>query len=323
MKTLHRLLLIGVGLVGVVACATRAESNDGSSESDILNGTASDRREVVLLGDKSSGCSGTLIAPDVVMTAAHCSDYRTVNVGYSKRTTSSEDAINDPGPDDTYRRYRVVERVNMPGFVNSGCPMTGASDVALLRLAEPVVDPTLATLAEHAPQIGEECVVVGYGRHNADDNLETVEDRTAQWTYGERREARVTISEKGGRGIPRADAGSADAAADDGGASDAGVAGTIDWFSAKGIDGAHSRGDSGGAIFCGGKLAGVVSCSVDRNQKILDLVKVYGNIETARPFVEETMRRWRENPLPPPAADAGTEASAPSVDASIADAAQD
>jgi hypothetical protein len=327
MKRLHSFFLLGLGLAGVVACATQSESNPGSVESDILNGNASDRREVVLLGDKSSGCSGTLIAPDVVLTAAHCSDYRTVNVGYSKRTTSSEEAIRDPGPDDTYRRYRVVERVNMPGFVNSGCPMTGAADVALLRLAEPVVDPTMATLADRAPEIGEECLVVGYGRHNADDNLETVEDRTAQWTYGERREARVTIFEKGGRGIPRADAGATEAGATDagsndydGGGADAGaqgaVAPTVDWFSAKGIDGAHSRGDSGGAIFCGGKLAGVVSCSVDRNQKILDLVKVYGNVETSRVFIDETMRKWRENPLPPP--DAGADAAS---DASIADAA--
>jgi len=46
---------------------------------------------------------------------------------------------------------------------------------------------------------------------------------------------------------------------------------------------------------------------------VLDLVKVYGNVETARSFIEETMRRWRETPLPPPAA--GTTTDAGSADA--------
>lgn len=320
MRSLSGFFILGV--VGVVAaCASRPSSDVGSSEADILNGNASERREVVLLSNGSFGCSGTLIARDVVLTAAHCSDYRTVVVGYSKQTTDNDTEIGEPGPDDTWRKYRVAERVDMPGFVNSNCPMKGAADVALLRLAEPVADVPIATLAEHAPEIGEECIVVGYGRHNGDDDLETVEGDNSNWTFGERREARVNILEKGGRGIPRADAGgdadaasASDASAPDGGESDAGPAvASIDWFSARGIDGAHSKGDSGGAIFCGGKLAGVVSCSVDRDQKVLDLVKVYGNVETSRAFIDETMQRWRDNPLPPPAPDAGV------VDASDAD----
>lgn len=320
---------LGLAL-GVIAC-TETLDPEGSSESDILNGTASERREVVLLGNGGHGCSGTLIARDVVLTAAHCSDYRSVYVGYSKRTSNSDEQIGEPGPDDTWRRYEVAERVDIPGFVNSGCPMTGAPDVALLRLREPVLETPIATLADHAPEIGEECLVVGYGRHNASNDLATVEGTNRDWIYGERREARVTIFEKGGRGIPRAaDAGDADGGAVEGGASDAGQASepdagaadagpvivSLDWFSAKGIDGAHSRGDSGGAIFCGGKLAGVVSCSVDRNQAILDLVKVYANVEAARSFIDQTMRAWKESPLPPRTADAG-------ADADARDAAQD
>lgn len=320
-----------LGLASVVACAAQPSSREGSSESDILNGSASDRREVVLLSNGSYGCSGTLIAPNVVLTAAHCSDYRTVVVGYSKRTTNDDERIGEPGPEDTWKKYRVAERVDIPGFANSGCPMIGAPDVALLRLTEPVADTPIATLADQAPELGQRCVVVGYGRHNADDNLATVEGSNFEWTYGERREARVTIFQKGGRGVLTIggdvteaganEAGSEDAGSEDAGSdagsevgSDAGtVAASFDWFSAKGIDGAHSRGDSGGAIFCGGKLAGVVSCSADRQRAVLDLVKVYGNVETARSFIEETMRRWREAPLPPP--DAGTTTDAGSADA--------
>jgi len=296
-----------LGGVGVVACASRSAPDEGSSESAILNGASSDRQEVVLLSNGSFGCSGTLIARDVVMTAAHCSDYRSVYVGYSKSTTDANTQLGEPGPDDTWRRYDVAERVDMPGFQNAGCPMTGGPDVALLRLKQPVQGVPLATLAARAPKPGDECLVVGYGRHNADDNLATNEEMNRAWTYGERRQARVTIYET--NGIVIGDGG-ADAATDaastvveDAGDAGAGPAPSINWFSAKGIDGAHSRGDSGGAIFCGGKLAGVVSCSPDRNRAVLDLVKVYGNIEAARSFVDETMRRWRETPLPVP--DAG------------------
>jgi hypothetical protein len=71
-----------------------------------------------------------------------------------------------------------------------------------------------------------------------------------------------------------------------------GSAGSPTWFSAKGIDGAHSKGDSGGAIFCGGKLAGTVSCSPDRDLRVLDLIKVYGALQPARAFVEEKIHLW-------------------------------
>lgn len=323
------LLLSALGAAALVACAPDAPPA-GASESEILNGTKSDRRDVVLLASSrdTQACSGTIIAPDVIATAAHClGDLTWVYVGYSKPTKNSDTKLSDPDPDGgepTWRRYKIAESIGMPGFIEQGCPMVGTADVALLRLAEPILDVPPATIAEHAPSIGEECVVVGYGRHNADEDAATNEQTNQSWSYNEQRAARVNIlamppllADGGTTPVPEggADGGEAGAEAD-GGAEAGPPPGPVEahWFSAKGIDGAHSRGDSGGAIFCGGKLAGIVSCSPDRNQTVLELVKVYGNLEVSKKFIEETMRKWAESPLPKP--DAGeAEGGAPPSDA--------
>lgn len=322
------LLLSVVGASALLACSADAPS-PGASESDILNGTKSDRRDVVLLASSrdTQACSGTIIAPDVIATAAHClGDLTWVYVGYSKPTQNSDTKLSEPDPnggEPTWKRYKIAESVGMPGFIEQGCPMVGTADVALLRLETPILDVPPAAIAEHAPAIGEECVVVGYGRHNADEDAATNEQTNQNWSYNEQRAARVNIlamppllADGGTPPVPDAgaDAGEGGAEADGGGAEAGPPPGpvTAHWFSAKGIDGAHSRGDSGGAIFCGGKLAGIVSCSPDRNQTVLELVKVYGNLEVSKTFIEETMRKWAETPLPKP--DAG-EAEAGPADA--------
>lgn len=309
------LLLSLVGASALLACGADAPPHAGASESEILNGSKSDRRDVVLLASSrdTQACSGTIIAPDVIATAAHClGDLTWVYVGYSKPTQNSDTKLSAPDPDGgepTWKRYKIAESVALPGFVEQGCPMVGTADVALLRLEEPILDVTPATIAERAPSIGEECVVVGYGRHNPDEDAATNEQNNYVWSYNEQRAARVNIlamppllADGGSPPAPDAEADGGEAGAE----VEAGPPpGPVEahWFSAKGIDGAHSRGDSGGAIFCGGKLAGIVSCSPDRNQTVLELVKVYGNLEVSKKFIEETMRRWAETPLPKP--DAG------------------
>ncbi len=204
------------------------------------------------------------------MTAAHCiGSIRYVYIGYSKPSlTRSADL-----PNGTWQTFGVKKDAKHPSWAGeNGCPMTGV-DVALLQLDGHVSNVESIRLADHTPIVGDTCIVAGYGRHNVANDLNEIEANLTNISRNERREATVRIASIDGYNA----------------------------FSAKGIDGAHAQGDSGGSLLCGEKLAGVVSCTPDRNQKVLNLRKVYADIQSSKAFVEETLRAWdAESPPPPP-----------------------
>lgn len=108
-------------------------------------------------GDRAASCTGTVIAPTLVLTAAHCAvdlrTHATLSASGYQVTTGILD-LHDVGGQDS----AVIHVIPCPCFD----PMTLVGDAAILQLAEPVSAPPVA-LATEALEGQQEALVAGYG----------------------------------------------------------------------------------------------------------------------------------------------------------------
>jgi hypothetical protein len=176
---LHRALFLV--LLGVAGCQSgMASEAKGRTSSDIVGGTESTASQdaTVLLVNGNESCSGTLIAPNLVLTARHCvatpDQGQTECVGYGPTTTPSSMQIflgsgarGDGAPDAVGSKITVPATVNMCGF-----------DVALVQLDHELSGAKIAKVrfSELAPN--EKVVAVGYGVDGQDQERPSRMQRT-------------------------------------------------------------------------------------------------------------------------------------------------
>jgi hypothetical protein len=170
MKKLLLLLLIGSG------CGAEGADPAQAADEEAIQGGAKDAKDpaVGMVWIRGGGfCSGTLVAPNVVLTAGHCVEQPVTgfDTGEGKGTHDV-----GPRPAGGFAQHRVVDQVAHPSYQSlDQCP-NPTFDVALLRLAKPIAETAPLPLAADPPRAGATCRAVGYGVHDDRAGV-TVEQR--------------------------------------------------------------------------------------------------------------------------------------------------
>jgi len=190
MKNIIISIFLALALVFIaISCANDgkldpAEVLDGNGDIGvavlpIYNGYAPDSPEhsAVISLHKLAGtsvyvqpfCSGTLITPDVIVTAAHCLDVAKQGASTFKTMSPSALAIyvgDNPAIDITSHLYSVSQTIIYPTYNRK----TIRNDIALVRLAGPVTE--AVTVVENLPpeigfstaDVGSELNFAGFGQ---------------------------------------------------------------------------------------------------------------------------------------------------------------
>jgi len=141
---------IGYGKALKVADGEQCLADSGSDTSSVV------KLSILTGGGGVATCTGTVISPTAVLTAAHCFAFG--DVGGVIITA----VVNGAKVDVSSSRV-----VTHPGF-SASTQQVYFNDVAVVRTASPLPVPALPLLLSRAPEVEEESLVAGYGQTEGD-----------------------------------------------------------------------------------------------------------------------------------------------------------
>ncbi len=236
----------------------------------ILGGSVASGDPAVGMLEFASGRlgTGTLIAPDVVLTAGHVvgGSITAFFTGTGVASKPLDNTTSSP----TMVRHEIGEKLTHPSY---GCSTTGTCDetgwdldVGLVRLAQPITDLSPYTLDATLPAVGDRCRTVGFGVHTA----EGVTDYDLA-TVKQKREADVDV-----------------------------IALEDTFVIVRWVTGIPDHGDSGGPLFCNDRLVATTTLRVD-GQLATHREEFDTRVDRCLPWVQAKLAEWAPPDLAPPA----------------------
>ncbi|MYR71527.1 MULTISPECIES: serine protease [unclassified Streptomyces] len=149
MKLLRALKRYSV-VAAVALAALSLQPSASAAPAPVVGGTRAAQGEFPFMVRLSMGCGGALYAPNVVLTAAHCVD----GSGTNTSITATAGAVDLQSPSAV--KVKSTKVLQAPGYNGWG------KDWALIKLAQPINQPTLKTATTTAYNTGT-FTIAGWG----------------------------------------------------------------------------------------------------------------------------------------------------------------